>query len=177
MSDDPKFQIFRRADGYVFGKDGVMTTDPTPVQLDGLERMIDAGVMDGAEFTMLCNLPGFTLMHAWFKQDYPLPLHSHSADCMYYVVAGSARLGTEELGPGDTFFVPANTPYTYRAGPEGVEVLEYRHTLDIDFQNYAKNQAFYDKAVETVMARRDFWQTVPKPSAHHAAPASQAADA
>ena len=103
-------------------------------------------------------------MHAWFKKDYPLPLHSHSADCLYYVVAGSARLGTEELRPGDSFFVPANTPYTYHAGPEGVEVLEYRHTLDIDFQNYAKGQAFYDKALETVIANRDDWRAAPKPS-------------
>jgi len=161
---DKQFQIFRRADGYVFGEEGVLTTDPTPVQADGLARMIDAGVMDGTEFTMLCNLPGFTLMHAWFKKDYPLPLHSHSADCLYYVAAGSARLGTEELSAGDSFFVPANTPYTYRAGPEGVEVLEFRHTLDIDFQNYAKNRAFYEKAITTIMENRDLWQKSPMPS-------------
>ena len=136
----------------------------TPLQAEGLEQMIEAGAMDGAEFTMLCNLPGFTLMHAWFKKDYPLPLHSHSADCLYYVVAGTARLGTEELSAGDTFFVPANVPYTYRAGPDGVEVLEFRHTLDIDFQNYAKNQAFYDKAISTIIANRDLWTEVPKPA-------------
>lgn len=164
MSEGKQFQIFRKDDGYLFGEDGVMTTDPTPLQAEGLGRMIEAGVMDGAEFTMLCNLPGFTLMHAWFKKDYPLPLHSHSADCLYYVVSGSARLGTEELSAGDSFFVPANTPYTYRAGPDGVEVLEFRHTLDIDFQNYAKNQAFYDKAISTIRENRDFWQKVSKPT-------------
>ena len=164
MTEPGKFHINRKSQGHVFGEDGVLTTDPTPVQAEGLRRMLDAGVMDGAQFTMLSSQPGFCLIHSWFKQDYPLPLHSHSADCMYYVIAGSARLGTEELGPGDTFFVPANTPYTYRAGPEGVEVLEIRHTLDIDFQNYAKGQAFYDKAVETVNARRDDWRKVPRPS-------------
>lgn len=164
MNEEKKFQIFRNEDAYVFGEEGVMTTDPTPVQKDGLERMLDAGVIDGSVYTMLANLPGFTLMHAWFKKDYPLPLHSHSADCLYYVIAGSARLGTEDLSAGDTFFVPANTPYTYHAGPEGVEVLEFRHTLDIDFQNYAKNKAFYDKAVATVVENRDLWKKVPKPS-------------
>ena len=164
MSENKQFQIFRKGEGYVFGEDGVMTTDPTPLQAEGLGRMIEAGALDGAEFTMLCNLPGFTLMHAWFKKDYPLPLHSHSADCLYYVVSGTARLGTEELSVGDSFFVPADTPYTYRAGPEGVEVLEFRHTLDIDFQNYARNQAFYDKAVSTILENRDFWRTVPKPT-------------
>ena len=164
MSEEKQFRIFRSGEGYRFGKEGVMTTDPTPLQAEGLEQMIEAGAMDGAEFTMLCNLPGFTLMHAWFKKDYPLPLHSHSADCLYYVVAGTARLGTEELSAGDTFFVPANVPYTYRAGPDGVEVLEFRHTLDIDFQNYAKNQAFYDKAISTIIANRDLWKEVPKPA-------------
>jgi hypothetical protein len=164
MSQPAKFQIFRRKDAYVFGEEGVITTDPSPVQADGFARMLDARVIDGSVYTMLCNLPGFTLMHAWFKQDYPLPLHSHSADCMYYVVAGSARLGTEQLGPGDVFFVPADTPYTYHAGPEGVEVLEYRHTLEIDFQNYAKGKAFYDKAVETVIAKRDEWRAAVRPS-------------
>ena len=164
MSEGQQFQIFRGADGYVFGEDGVMTTDPSPLQAEGLARMIEAGVMDGARFTMLCNLPGFTLMHAWFKQDYPLPLHSHSADCLYYVVAGSARLGTEDLVAGDSFFVPANVRYTYHAGPEGVEVLEFRHTLDIDFQNFAKNQAFYDKAVATILANRERWQETPRPA-------------
>lgn len=163
MSEGKQFQIFREKDGHVFGEDGVLTTDPTPVQAEGLQRMIDAGVVDGARFTMLVNLPGFTLMHAWFKKDYPLPLHSHSGDCLYHVIAGSARLGTEDLKPGDSFFVPANGRYTYRAGPEGVEVLEFRHSLDVDFQNYANNKAFYDKAVETVLANRDYWREVPRP--------------
>ena len=109
MSEPAKFQIFKREDQYVFGEEGVMTTDPTPVQKAGLEAMLDAGVIDGSVYTMVANLPGFTLMHAWFKKDYPLPLHSHSANCLYYVIAGSARLGTEELRAGDSFFVPANT--------------------------------------------------------------------
>lgn len=163
MSEGNEFQIFKASDGYVFGEEGVMTTDPTPVQKDGLERMLDAGVIDGSVYTMVANLPGFTLMHAWFKADYPLPLHSHSADCLYYVVAGTARLGTQDLGPGDSFFVPADTPYTYHAGPDGVEVLEFRHTLDIDFRNYAKNKAFYDKAVATVVENRDRWRAASKP--------------
>ncbi|MCB2047570.1 MAG: hypothetical protein KDE32_05005 [Novosphingobium sp.] len=164
MAEESKFQIFKREGQFVFGEEAVMTTDPTPVQKAGLEKMLEEGVIDGSVYTMVANLPGFTLMHAWFKKDYPLPLHSHSADCLYYVVAGSARLGTEQIGPGDSFFVPANTPYTYHAGPEGVEVLEFRHTLEIDFQNYAKGQAFYDKAVQTVIENRDYWKAVPKPS-------------
>lgn len=164
MSDAKQFQIFRNEDAYRIGTEGVLTTSPTPVQAEGLDRMLEAGVMDGAQFTVLCNLPGFTLVHAWVKKDYPLPLHSHSADCLYHVVSGSLRLGTEDLGAGDSIFIPANVPYTYRAGAEGAEVLEFRHTLDVDFRSYAKNKAFYDKAVSTILANRDAWRAVGKPA-------------
>jgi len=161
--EEQKFQIFRKADGHRFGDEAVLTDDPTPVQAEGLQRMLDAGVTDGAEFTLLCNVPGFALVHCWFKQDYPLPLHSHSANGLYYIVSGSARLGTETLGPGDCIFIPANTPYTYRAGPEGAEILEFRHDLNADYRNYAKNKAFYDKAVSTILANRDAWRKAALP--------------
>jgi len=49
-------------------------------------------------------------------------------DCLYYVVAGEARLGNQVVAAGDGFFVPADAPYAYSAGPDGVEVLEFRAT-------------------------------------------------
>ena len=33
---------------------------------------------------------GFSILHVWFKADYPVPRHSHDADCLYYIVSGSA---------------------------------------------------------------------------------------
>jgi hypothetical protein len=71
---------------------------------------------------------GMSLFHAWFGPHFPLFRHSHpqTGDCLYYVVAGSAVLGSQVLRPGDGFFVPNGMPYKYRAGPEGVEVLEFR---------------------------------------------------
>jgi hypothetical protein len=35
--------------------------------------------------------------YAWFKSGYPLPLHSHDADCYYLVIAGSMKVGSEVL--------------------------------------------------------------------------------
>jgi len=163
MGEQARFQILRAADGYRYAEEGVLTDDPTPVQAQGLGRMMEAGVLEGAQFTMLCNLPGFNLTHVWAKKDYPLVLHSHDVDCLYHVVAGSARLGTEELAVGDSFFVPANTPYTYTAGAEGVELLEIRQLAPSTYRNFAKGQAFYDKAVATIMANRDAWRNAPRP--------------
>lgn len=71
---------------------------------------------------------GMSLVHAWFGPNFPLFRHSHPAygDCLYYVVAGEAVLGRRRLKAGSTFFIPNGMPYKYKAGPAGVEVLEFR---------------------------------------------------
>ena len=71
---------------------------------------------------------GMTLVHVWFGPNFPLYRHSHPGlgDCLYYVVAGEVILGRRRLGAGSGFFVPNGMPYTYTAGPAGVEVLEFR---------------------------------------------------
>lgn len=161
---DGKVQIFRATDAPSLSEAGCMTLGPcTDVQLEGMARLMEGGMLEGDQITVLVNIPGFSLTHVWFKKDYPLPLHSHDVDCLYYVVAGSLQYGSETLGPRDSFFLPAGTPYTYRPGPEGVEVLEFRHANHFDFQNLAKNRAFYDKALETLAANREAWRTATPP--------------
>src|SRR4051812_38205377 len=113
MASEKKFQIFRAKDAEDFNK----TTDLqeikpfTDVQQTGVEKMVKAGALDGSVIDVLVNIPGFSLLHIWFKENYPLVLHSHDVDCLYYIVAGSIQLGTETLGPRDSFFVPADVPY------------------------------------------------------------------
>jgi mannose-6-phosphate isomerase-like protein (cupin superfamily) len=136
----------------------------TPTQKDGLGKLVRAGYTQGDEVKILVDLPGFSLAQAWLKKDYPLTLHSHDGDCLYYVVAGSLRLGTEDLGPRDSFFVPAGTPYTYRPGPDGVEVLEFRHSGKFNFKMLSKAAAYFDKATETVMQNVDDWKAAKRPS-------------
>jgi mannose-6-phosphate isomerase-like protein (cupin superfamily) len=165
MVGKQKFQVFRAVDAPNLEKTEFQSMSPlTPAESDGFGRMIEAGAVDGSEVRVLVSIPGFSLVHLWFKRDYPLPLHSHDVDCFYYIIAGSLKLGTENLGPRDSFFVPAEAPYTYRAGPEGVEVLEIRQVDHWNFKNHAKNQAFYDKAVETITANREIWQHVKRPA-------------
>ena len=73
---------------------------------DGLARMFEAGMTSGAVVKRLFDAPGFSLVYAWFKPKFPLYRHSHDKDCLYYIVSGSLKLGTEELGPGDGYSVP-----------------------------------------------------------------------
>ena len=159
------FSIFRAAEAPGIVEAGCMTSEPMDgIALDGFSRMMQAGYREGEELKVLCNMPGFSLVSAWFKAGFPLPLHSHNADCLYYIVSGSLRLGTEDLGPQDSFFVPANVPYTYKVGPEGLEILEFRHETQINFLNLSKGQAFWDKAVKTVEEQQDEWKTAKRPA-------------
>lgn len=73
---------------------------------------------------------GFSLVYLFYKPHFPLFRHKHESDCMYVVLSGSAVMGNQTLRAGDCFFVPANAPYGYTAGPDGVEVLEVRHQVD-----------------------------------------------
>lgn len=159
-----KFRIFRAADAPGLMEAGCMSVEPyTPIQRAGMDQALAAGSMEGDEIKVLTNLPGFGLTHVWFKAGYQLPLHSHDADCMYYVIAGSLRLGTQQLGPRDSFFVPADVPYTYMPGPDGVEVLEIRHANQFNFVNHAKGEAWWSKAAGEIAARREEWKTAARP--------------
>ena len=165
MAADQKMQIFRRTDAPGLNETGLMAiAQMTPEQREGLTKMMKEGYGEGDDVKVLVNLPGFSLTYAWLKKSSPLLLHSHDSDCLYYIVAGTLQMGTESLGAGDSFFVPGDSAYSYVPGPEGVEVLEFRHNQSFDFKNLTKNQAFYDKGAATVAAVRDDWRTAKRPS-------------
>src|SRR5262249_39801755 len=103
--------------------------------------------------------------YVWFKSGFPVVLHSHSADCVYYITAGSIRLGTETLGPGDGFFVPYDGPYSYTAGPDGVELMEFRNSNRFDLKFQATNPTYWERALQAVHARKADWASETRPSA------------
>ena len=159
------FTIFRAEDAPGLMEAGCMSIAPiTDVQRAGVTKAVQAGYTKGDEVKILVDIPGFSLAHAWLKKNYPLALHTHDSDCLYYVVAGSLRLGTEELGPRDSFFVPAGVPYTYKPGPDGVEVLEFRHGGKFNFVNLSKTEAFWNKATQTVANNLEDWTRAKRPS-------------
>ncbi len=160
-----KFQIFRAKDAPSLIEADIMSLPEfTPTQAEGMTAMYGPGMAQGEEVKILFNVPGFSLAHVWFKKDFPLPRHSHNCDCMYYIIAGSLQLGTEELGPRDGFFIPADVPYTYRPGPEGVELLEFRHATRFDIKLLADGEAFWQRAVKTAQERSEEWRTAKMPA-------------
>lgn len=161
----PRFAIFHGRDSTDFEESGIMSTVmPTPTEIEGSVAAVEAGMMAGTTVRLLFSMPGLSLTHAWFKSGFPLPRHSHNVDCLYFILAGSLRLGTETLGAGDGFFVGADVPYAYVPGEEGVEVLEYRGSNSFDIRLLANNPAYWAKAVESVTAKRDDWPEENPPS-------------
>ena len=166
---DPKpfatpFAVFRAGQARDLGDEFMSHAPNSEVDAEGAAKLIEAGVLEGSQVRLLFERPGMSLSHAWFRSGFPLPRHSHDADCLYFVLAGSLRLGSEELGAGDGFFVGADVPYTYTPGPQGVEVLEFRTADRFDIRVLAKNPAFWAKALMTVGDKREGWKGETPPS-------------
>lgn len=163
---EPRFTIYRGADAPDFNEISVMEmAGLTPTIQAGIEAAQAEGAAEGDMVKLLFAMPGMSLTYAWFKSGYPLPLHSHNADCLYYIIAGSLRLGTEELGAGDGFFVGHDVPYAYTPGPNGVEVLEFRTADSFDIRFLGKTKAFWDKTAEAVKREKANWPGQQPPSA------------
>jgi hypothetical protein len=102
---------------------------------------------------------GYSLLYLWFKPNFPLFRHRHEDDCMYVVLSGSAVMGNQTLRAGDSFFVAAYAPYSYTAGPDGVEVLEIRHSVEKFTTIFATNpESRIEEARAAVRDNAAVWQ-------------------
>ena len=156
--------IYRAADSQELMESGYMTW-PTMSDdaRESLTETLAAGSQAGQHVRLLAlqqpEEGGFSLVHVWFKANYPLPRHSHDSDCMYYVISGEAQMGNQVLRAGDSFFVPAEAPYVYTAGPDGVEVLEIRHNVaQFDMKIPDAPATRWQEMVEISEANRDRWE-------------------
>ena len=160
-----RFAIYRGTDAKNYAEHNVMPLEGlTPTMSEGLKAYQGAGGGEGQVVKLLYGAPGFSLTHVWFKSGYPLPVHSHNCDCLYYIVSGSLQVGRETLKVGDGFFIGADVAYTYVPGPQGVEVLEFRNTdaFNISFKSDAKD--VWENAAATLAAHRSAWRDEPPPS-------------
>lgn len=100
---------------------------------------------------------GFSLVHAWFGPGFRLPRHSHSADCLYYVLSGEAIMGRRVIKAGEGFFASAGAPYAYEAGPDGAEVLEFRVATSFDMKVFDRTVERWKPIVDAAAANHDRW--------------------
>jgi quercetin dioxygenase-like cupin family protein len=154
-------RVFRRADAVDLADTTLMSRpvmDPVPDR----EVLAEVAATSGYINKVLFGDPehgGMSLIRLWYAPHYALPRHVHDVDCLYYVVAGEAHLGKQVVAAGDGFFVPANAPYAYSAGPEGVEVLEFRATSKFGIRVVEKPGRWAQLA-EVARTRRQEWEAL-----------------
>jgi quercetin dioxygenase-like cupin family protein len=162
-----RIEVFRAAEARSLGEAGMMHAEPPPAERAPLNAVFAEAVSVGTASRVLFRSPGpagFSLVYAWFKSHYPLPAHSHNTPCLYYVIAGELALGLQVLKAGDGFFVPANAIYSYTAGAQGVEVLEFRDATEFDFVMRPGALPMWQRAAAICSANLERWKTEPPPS-------------
>jgi quercetin dioxygenase-like cupin family protein len=156
--------LFRAKDAVDLAETDLMSKpEMSPETAATMQDGVAAGLGAGAQTKVLLRQSeaegGFSLVTLWFKPDFPLPRHSHSADCLYYVLSGTAVMGNQTLRAGDGFFVPKDAPYHYSAGPDGVEVLEIRHGVEnFDMKIPDVRPESREAMLDLARSRRDQWE-------------------
>jgi quercetin dioxygenase-like cupin family protein len=162
MAANPRgLRVFRRADAVDLADTSLMSRpvmDPVPDREVLAEVAATSGYVNQVLFGDSEN-GGMSLIRLWYAPHYALPRHVHDVDCLYYVVAGEAHLGNQVVAAGDGFFVPAGAPYAYSAGPDGVEVLEFRATSTFGIKVIEK-PARWAQLAEVARTHREEWEAL-----------------
>lgn len=162
-----RLQIFHAQDARPLGEDRMPTVGMDEAKQADLARaMGEITPGAGERATVLFSEPGehgMSLVYGWFKSGYPLPPHSHDSDCLYYVLAGELRIGAHVLRKGDGMFIPGGHGYAYEAGPEGVEVLEFRNATRFNIDLSAAGTAHWERMAAAYRDRAGAWasETIP----------------
>ena len=164
-----KMQVFRFADGKELDQSIMPFVGVDESVMAGFGRIAAVGVERGVTEKTVCLFRepgenGLSLVYAWFKSGFVLPKHSHDADCLYYVIAGSLKMGSVELKKGDGVFIPADHGYTYEVGPDGLEVLEFRNATKFHIHFKDNEVAHWDKMEAAQQRGATAWPTEPAPS-------------
>ena len=77
-----------------------------------------------------------------FEPGLEVAVHSHAADEIFYVVRGSFEIGNQSLDAGSSVLIRANTLYSFRAGPQGLQVLNFRPRTDAVYRTVEEHQAW-----------------------------------
>ena len=74
------------------------------------------------------------LMEMRLNPDTLIAPHSHDDDEIFYVAEGSLHWGDHTLEAGGSIFIAADTPYSFRTGPQGARLLNFRARADHSFR-------------------------------------------
>jgi quercetin dioxygenase-like cupin family protein len=165
-----RLTIFRASQAPSLDEAHAMSNDFSPGAVAGTTLLHESGAAHGYSLHVLFQSPetnGFSLVHAWFKKNFPLPVHSHDSDCIYYVVAGELVFGKgvskEVVRAGDGIYLPAGAMYGYTAGPDGVEVLEFRSVSKFNIRITDGSPLTWSAMAAVVAANVEGWKVAAPP--------------
>lgn len=161
----------------VFFRDEAAELDHATMPLLGVDDSVKAGLASlaqggfdprsGGRAVVLFREPGeqgMCLSLVSLKRGFVQPRHSHDGDCLYCVAGGSLLLGARTLRKGDGFFVPAGAAYTYEAGPEGVEILEFRNATRFSLTFRNNEPGHWARMAAAVAANGAAWAAAAEPA-------------
>jgi quercetin dioxygenase-like cupin family protein len=73
------------------------------------------------------------LMEMRYEPNAEIQVHAHDEFEIVYVLAGEMHLGGRTLGPGSTLAITGGTFYGFKAGPDGLQFLNFRPRQDTTF--------------------------------------------
>lgn len=170
--------FFHAGDAQPLGAETMASESVDEAVVEGLSRLAGLQIARGlGEMNLLlfketgCSGDeGFSLVYLWFKSGYVLPPHSHNGNCLYYVIGGELHIGNKILRKGDGMFVPAGSVYTYEAGAEGVEVLEFRNATRFNIELKGNEAGRWDRVASAFRQRAAIWETETLPPSERKSP-------
>jgi hypothetical protein len=159
-NDKPRLKVFRFDEIepiYSTGDEPFWITN-APLMAEGFRKLVDTGWLEGIEFRVLLDVPGFNLAYGRLKPGYAVPLHFHQGHGVYFITAGSGRYGNVELKAGDGLFQPARSPYTLTAGEAGLELIEIRTVFGGGETYFMSNsEKYWAKFAQDTIKARETW--------------------
>jgi hypothetical protein len=77
------------------------------------------------------NLP--QLMELRYEPNAEVQVHAHDEDEIIFIVGGEMHLGSRVLRPGTSIAISGKTFYGFKAGPGGLQFLNFRPRQDTSF--------------------------------------------
>ncbi len=89
------------------------------------------------ESTIRYHEPGggeaLQLLEIDYRPGADIVLHAHVEDEIIFVLAGTLHIGFQVVEAGSSVFVAGDTLYGFRAGPDGLRILNFRPRQDNSF--------------------------------------------
>lgn len=171
MGTTNRITLFRSTDDHRGEHSHIVETGVDDTVRQGFARWAEAGLAEGAALTCIATIAaspdsprGTSLTHVRIGRHFLTPRHSHDVDCIYYVLAGSLRVGGGSLGRGDGMQVPAGEVYALEAGPEGAELLEFRSAIRFGIHYVQNDAAHWERIVGAAAANSAAWQAGDAPA-------------